>query len=107
VSQIELMIMNLAINAQDAMVEGGVLSLQLDREVRTEAAVPRQYAVLHVSDTGHGMTPEVAEHIFDPFFTTKDPGKGTGLGLSTVLGIVERSGGSIKVESAPNRGTTF
>jgi PAS domain S-box-containing protein len=111
-SKIELMIMNLAINAQDAMPEGGLLSFATKSEVRPSAAkdepVPiNAHSVLQVSDTGTGMSPEVKNHIFEPFFTTKDLGKGTGLGLSTALGIVEESGGYIEVETEKHRGTTF
>jgi PAS domain S-box-containing protein len=112
-SQVELVIMNLAINARDAMPDGGVLSIKTVAEVlpgvRGEQgeAVSSGYAVLEVTDTGYGMAPEIKEHIFEPFFTTKTVGKGTGLGLSTVYGIVEQAGGHISVESEPNRGSTF
>ena len=112
VSQIELMLINLAINAQDAMPEGGLLSIATTSEVHSSeengpGGNSQLFAVLQVSDTGHGIAPEVQAHIFEPFFTTKQLGKGTGLGLSTVLGIVERAGGHIKVVSELNRGTTF
>jgi CheY-like chemotaxis protein len=107
VSQIELMIINLAINAQDAMPNGGLLSIATAAETVGDAKTGQRYAVLQISDTGIGMTPEIQARIFEPFFTTKQVGKGTGLGLSTVFGIVERIGGFIKVESEPNRGTTF
>jgi len=112
VSQVELMIMNLALNAQDAMPEGGQLSITTESavisnrksEVSGKSGI---FSVLEVSDTGHGMTPEVQAQIFEPFFTTKPPGRGTGLGLSTVLGIAERSAGYIDVRSQPDKGTTF
>jgi CheY-like chemotaxis protein len=112
VSQIEMMIMNLAVNAQDAMSEGGRLSVATSSETLTlgeEGANKntQAFAVLEVCDTGHGMTPEVRARIFEPFFTTKQLGKGTGLGLSTVLGIVERAGGHIEVQSEPKHGSTF
>jgi two-component system cell cycle sensor histidine kinase/response regulator CckA len=107
VSQIELMIMNFAINAQDAMPNGGLLSIATAAEAAADETGSHRYAVLQVSDTGHGMTPEIQAHIFEPFFTTKQLGRGTGLGLSTVFGIVDRAGGFIKVQSQPNRGTTF
>ena len=111
-SQIELMIVNLALNARDAMPHGGVLSIatkeeKLDSESLDELKITNNYVVLQVSDTGHGMSPEISAHIFEPFFTTKDVGKGTGLGLSTVYGIVEQAGGHITVESEPGNGTTF
>lgn len=111
-SQIELMIVNLALNARDAMPQGGVLSIStkaesLDSEGMDALTISTNYVVLQVSDTGHGMSPEISAHIFEPFFTTKDVGKGTGLGLSTVYGIVEQAGGHITVESEPGNGTTF
>lgn len=113
VSQIEMMIMNLAVNAQDAMPEGGQLSIA----TMSTGASPQQasemneetkgFAVLEVRDTGLGMSREVQQRIFEPFFTTKQLGRGTGLGLSTVLGIAERGGGYVEVKSEPNRGATF
>jgi PAS domain S-box-containing protein len=112
-SQIELMIMNMVLNARDAMPEGGVLTIATRSEVvasgHSEDGEPIMvnFAILEVDDTGHGMQPEVKEHIFEPFFTTKEAGKGTGLGLSTAYGIVEQAGGHITVESEPNRGTAF
>ncbi len=112
VSQIEMMIMNLAVNAQDAMPEGGQLSIATTTRTLSSRddegnATSREFAILEVRDTGHGMTPEVMARIFEPFFTTKQLGRGTGLGLSTVLGIAERAGGRIDVQSEPNRGATF
>jgi signal transduction histidine kinase len=111
-SQIEMMIMNLAVNAQDAMPEGGRLSIATTNKVLMpgEDGVndnAKTFAVLEVSDTGRGMTPEVQAHIFEPFFTTKELGKGTGLGLSTVRGNAERAGGHVEVQSEPNHGSTF
>jgi len=111
-SQVELMIVNLALNARDAMPQGGVLSIAtkeevLDTESTDQRDASTNYAVLQISDTGLGMTPEISAHIFEPFFTTKDVGKGTGLGLSTVYGIVEQAGGHITVESEPGIGSVF
>ena len=111
VSQVEMMIMNLALNAQDAMPEGGQLTISTKSTLNPNSknelrGDPGTFSVLEVSDTGHGMTPEVQARIFEPFFTTKAPGRGTGLGLSTALGIVERSGGYIDVQSQPDKGTT-
>jgi PAS domain S-box-containing protein len=113
-SQIELVILNLAINARDAMPDGGVLSMTTRQaflpgdKIQAEGTMGgTRYALLEISDTGLGMSLEVQSHIFEPFFTTKDVGKGTGLGLSTAYGIVEQAGGYIHVESAPGEGASF
>jgi hypothetical protein len=112
--QLEQVIVNLAINARDAMPRGGplvisVANVDVDREfaARRPPLVPGSYVRLSVRDRGVGMTEEVKSQIFEPFFTTKDVGRGTGLGLSTVYGIVRQSGGHIHVESAPQEGSTF
>ncbi len=112
--QIEQVIVNLALNARDAMPHGGRFSMRTrNAELRAEEvrsrphATARRYVQLSVSDSGCGMTPEVKAHLFEPFFTTKEIGKGTGLGLATVHGIVVQSEGFIEVESEPDCGTTF
>lgn len=112
-TQLEQVIINLALNARDAMPEGGVLTIETRATSRDR--VPEAFGrvrhidfiMITVSDTGVGIADDAREHIFEPFFTTKAPGKGAGLGLSTVYGIVQQAGGYISVETAPRRGTTF
>jgi signal transduction histidine kinase len=111
--QIERVLMNLAVNARDAMPAGGTLTLHLTRAAvgapeaeRMEIPAGR-YAVLSVTDTGQGIDEATQKRIFDPFFTTKAAGQGTGLGLSTAFGIARQSGGHIDVQSEPGRGATF
>jgi two-component system cell cycle sensor histidine kinase/response regulator CckA len=114
-NQIEQVVVNLAVNARDAMPGGGRLTLGVatrtleEREemLPGESVEPGTYAVLSVSDTGMGITPEVVDRIFEPFFTTKERGRGSGLGLSTVYGIVSQSGGGIRLETTPGKGCTF
>jgi two-component system cell cycle sensor histidine kinase/response regulator CckA len=112
--QLDQLIMNLAVNARDAMNASGALTISTspvevkpDSEPPCAGMRPGLFACIEVRDTGVGMTPEVLSHIFEPFFTTKPVGKGTGLGLSTVYGVVQRSGGYIGVETAPGAGAAF
>jgi PAS domain S-box-containing protein len=109
--QLENAVLNLVINARDALPEGGVitlstrnLTLESDRTLGDEALRAGDYAVLQVTDTGAGMTPETLKRVFEPFFTTKDVGKGSGLGLSMVYGFVRQSGGHVTIDSAPGEG---
>ncbi len=112
-SQLEQVIVNLCLNARDAMPDGGTLKLAVSKRDTTHGpftsgqADADEYLCLSVTDSGSGMSPEVQSHIFEPFFTTKEVGKGSGLGLATVYGIVQKHGGFLEVDSALGEGTTF
>ena len=112
--QLEQVLLNLAVNARDAMPRGGTLLIQtsaIERGVSDALAHPDvpfgRYIALTLTDSGQGMTPDVQQHLFEPFFTTKEPGKGTGLGLAVVHGFIKQSGGHVEVHSTPGVGTTF
>ncbi len=109
VTQLELAILNLAINARDAMPEGGRISISTQRcQIEDDPELePSEYVQVCVSDTGSGMSPEVASRAFDPFFTTKGPGKGTGLGLSMVYGVAKQSGGTARILRPQAGGTSI
>jgi two-component system cell cycle sensor histidine kinase/response regulator CckA len=114
VSQFEQVVVNLAVNARDAMPEGGKLTVRTANVTSEEAAVlshkgmpAAEYVKIDITDTGTGIPAEIVDKIFEPFFSTKEVGKGTGLGLSTVYGIVKQTGGFIYVDSEANRGTSF
>jgi PAS domain S-box-containing protein len=106
-AQLEAALVNLAVNARDAMPTGGELKIELENRVVESPANPGEYVVISVADTGSGMPSHVLERVFEPFFTTKEAGKGTGLGLSMVYGFVQQSGGQIEVDSLPEKGTTI
>lgn len=113
-NQFEQVIVNLAVNARDAMPEGGTLSIRTANLTASEAVhyaaeglPPADHVLVEVSDTGMGIPKDIIDKIFEPFFSTKEVGKGTGLGLSTVYGIVKQTGGTVQVESEPGRGTVF
>jgi signal transduction histidine kinase len=113
-TQLHQVLMNLCVNARDAMPKGGALTIQIANQTVDEAyarlhldAHIGAYVCITVTDTGTGIDPEIINHIFDPFFTTKEVGKGTGLGLSAVLGIVKSHGGFIDVQSEKEQGSQF
>ena len=109
--QIEHVILNLAINARDAMPDGGTLTIStanttLGPHSASADLPPGDYVIVAVTDTGTGMSEEVLENVFEPFFTTKPPGQGSGLGLSQVYGVASQSGGGVRIDSVPGKGTT-
>jgi len=112
--QLEQVLMNLVVNARDAMPDGGSIDITIESFTLDERSVlrypglpPGDYARIAVRDTGTGITPEQQAHVFEPFFTTKSPSKGTGLGLSIIYGIAKENGGSVTFMTGPNEGTTF
>ena len=113
VEQLERVMINLLMNSVDAITGRGTIAIDARTTELGEPAAgaanirPGAFVVISVADSGAGMGPDVLAHLFEPFFTTKPPGQGTGLGLATVFGIVRQAGGTVDVESAPQRGTTF
>src|SRR5205085_2201389 len=114
-TQLHQVMVNLGVNARDAMPDGGVITFSAENNIIDAAtqkqvsaeAKPGFYVVIKVTDTGTGIPREILDKIFEPFFTTKETGKGTGLGLATVLGIVKSHGGFVQVQTEVNKGTTF
>ncbi len=113
-TQVDQILINLAVNARDAIAGVGTLTISTENRLQKEAQpqqgggeCPREWVILTVTDTGTGMGNESLAHLFEPFFTTKEIGKGTGMGLATVYGIVQHNGGRIEVESEPGKGTSF
>jgi signal transduction histidine kinase len=110
--QVEHLLLNLVINARDAMPDGGLLTIatsnvSLDPSIHSVVPSAGDYVRLSVIDTGTGIAVDALENVFEPFFTTKPPGKGSGLGLSQVYGVASQSGGGVDIESAPGKGTTI
>ena len=107
-ADLERMLLNLAVNARDALPEGGTIHIEVSESTVTDGTVPPgAYVVIEVSDQGVGIEPQLLEKIFQPFFTTKSVGSGTGLGLTVVQGTADRAGGFVHVESELHRGTKF
>src|SRR5205085_10745196 len=111
-TQLHQVMVNLGVNARDAMPDGGIITLSAENLVIDEKQATAEikagfYVVIKVTDTGTGIPREILDKIFEPFFTTKETGKGTGLGLATVLGIVKSHGGFVQVQTEVNKGTTF
>ena len=111
-TQVELMVVNLSLNARDAMTSGGVVSISATNVTvaaggrRAEGPAAGDYVMIAVTDTGEGMTPDVVSRVFEPFFTTKPLGKGSGLGLPQVLGLAKQLGGGVEIDTAPDQGST-
>jgi PAS domain S-box-containing protein len=107
VAELEMALVNIAVNARDAMQQGGTLTIDVRNATQGGSAVANEHVAIALRDTGTGIPPEVIGKVFDPFFTTKEPGEGTGLGLSQVYGFAQQSGGSVSLDSTPGRGTTI
>jgi two-component system NtrC family sensor kinase len=107
VSELEMALLNIAVNARDAMPQGGTFTIHVRNAARGSATLDSEHVAIALRDSGIGIPPEVIGKVFDPFFTTKEPGEGTGLGLSQVYGFAQQSGGAVSLDSVPGHGTTI
>src|SRR5262249_45842507 len=107
VAELEMALLNIAVNARDAMPQGGTFAIDVRNATRSRGLLDNDHVAIALRDSGVGIPPEVIGKVFDPFFTTKEPGAGTGLGLSQVYGFARQSGGAVSLDSVPDQGTTI